>query len=408
MGLMALLVFLNALPLLSCDMYLAAMPSMGEEFQASTGTINLTLVVFFLLMAASMLVWGPLSDKYGRKPMLLGGLITYIAGSVLCVVAGGVYELIAFRALQAIGSGAMMAVSIAVTKDVYTGRQRERALAAVGAVMALAPVVGPVLGTAVIVAASWRAVFGVLAVLGVVGLVGCAWMRETIQERSKQGILGTVSRLGVVLGNPVFGRLIGLFSLMAVPMFGYIGLASAIFITRYGLSEQLFSVFFGLNAVLFLAGPVVYFPLQRWLGRVRVVTMCLVAAIISGVVMLLFGRMGPIAFSLCVAPGSLCVSILRTPSMHFMLEQQEGDTGVASSLITAGFALFGSAGLALLSLDLFSDKILVMGAAYGLAGIVSLVTWLSTTGRLVVPQERRRSDVGVEGSVLVGEADGDG
>ena len=151
--------------------------------------MNLTLVVFFLLMAVSMLVSGPLSDKYGRKPVLLCSMALFVLGSALCVIARGVWPLIAFRAVEAIGGGASIAVSIAVIKDSYTGRQKERALAIVSAIMALGPAVGPLLGSIILATASWRAIFALLAGVGLVALAGCWLMRETLQDRSTDSVL---------------------------------------------------------------------------------------------------------------------------------------------------------------------------------------------------------------------------
>ena len=113
---------------------------MAAEFGASKGVVNLTLILFFLGMAGFMIIWGPLSDKYGRKPVLLAGLALFSVSSLACSVAADIGQLILFRVLQSFGAGAGVAVNNAILKDVFSGRERERALATVITLILIAPV----------------------------------------------------------------------------------------------------------------------------------------------------------------------------------------------------------------------------------------------------------------------------
>ncbi len=108
--------------------------------------MNLTLISFFLFYTIGALFWGPLSDKFGRKPILLIGLFLYTVSSVLCALAGTIAWLIVYRIIQAIGTGAVTAVAMAVVKDVYEGRKRESVLAWVQSISMAAPVIAPVIG----------------------------------------------------------------------------------------------------------------------------------------------------------------------------------------------------------------------------------------------------------------------
>ncbi|EGW38670.1 MFS transporter, partial [Desulfosporosinus sp. OT] len=96
-GLLALIGFLSAFIPLSTDLYLPALPRMADNFHVSVGLINLTLTLFFIFYAAATLLWGPLSDKYGRRPILIIGLILYTTASVFCALSTNVYQLIGFR-----------------------------------------------------------------------------------------------------------------------------------------------------------------------------------------------------------------------------------------------------------------------------------------------------------------------
>jgi DHA1 family bicyclomycin/chloramphenicol resistance-like MFS transporter len=124
-GMIVLIALLSAFVPLSTDLYLPALPTMSKSLQAPAEQINLTLSAFFVLYSVGVLVWGPLSDRYGRRPILLIGLAVYVLASGACSITTNVTALIAFRALQAVGGSAAGAVSTAVVKDIFSGRKRE-------------------------------------------------------------------------------------------------------------------------------------------------------------------------------------------------------------------------------------------------------------------------------------------
>ncbi|MFA7199468.1 MAG: MFS transporter, partial [Methanoculleus sp.] len=110
-GLIVLIALLSAFVPLSTDLYLPALPGMGDYFGVSASETNLTLILFFLFFSLGLLFWGPLSDKYGRRPVLLTGLALYIAASIGCAASLDIWHLIAFRILQAVGGSAAAAVA---------------------------------------------------------------------------------------------------------------------------------------------------------------------------------------------------------------------------------------------------------------------------------------------------------
>lgn len=138
-GLIAFLAFLSAFVPLSIDLYLPAMPRMVDFFSTTPELTNFTLSLFMLFFAISMLLWGPFTDKYGRKPVLYLGLVLYIAGSLVCVFATNIYLLIAGRVIQAIGSGAIQAVSMAIVKDNFRGLVMEKVLVWIQTLTILCP-----------------------------------------------------------------------------------------------------------------------------------------------------------------------------------------------------------------------------------------------------------------------------
>ena len=165
-GLIAFLTVLSAFVPLSTDLYLPALPGMTQYFGVPEYQTNLTLILFFVFYAIATLVWGPLSDRYGRRPILLIGLAFYTVAGALCAVAPNIYLLMLFRVLQAVGAGAAMAVATAIVKDVYRGKRRESTLALVQSMTVISPAVAPMIGALLLNLTSWRGTFWAQGVLG--------------------------------------------------------------------------------------------------------------------------------------------------------------------------------------------------------------------------------------------------
>ena len=195
-GLIALITVLSAFIPLSTDLYLPALPGMGDYFHVSISITSLTLVLFFVFFGIGMLFWGPLSDKYGRRPVLIAGLAIYIAASAACALSGNIWHLIFFRVLQGIGGSAASAVSTAMVKDVYDGRKRESVLAIVQSMVLISPAVAPVIGAFMLSYTSWRGLFWTLGLVGVVSIIGSFLLEETVPSRYTGTMMQSLRRLG--------------------------------------------------------------------------------------------------------------------------------------------------------------------------------------------------------------------
>jgi MFS transporter, DHA1 family, multidrug resistance protein len=394
-GFVVFIAFLSAFIPLSTDIYLPALPRMVESFKTSASLVNLTLVFFFVFYALGTMFWGPLSDKYGRKRILLIGLTIYTIAGILCVFSVSIYQLILYRIMQSIGCGAATAVSTAIVKDVYTGRKRVTILALVQSMGMVSPIISPVIGAIILSTISWRGVFVVLAGIGIAALVGSIAMEETIGERYTGSILKSIGRLGVVAKNKSFTSLLIIFAMMSIPFMSYITASSYIYVNGFGLSEKVFSYYFGANAVFFLIGPLLYIRLSKRYSSNSFITVGYIVSIISGIFLCIVGNLSPWLFALCIIPTSLFGSMMGPSRTNLMLEQLKGDTGAASSLMSCMFTFFGSIGMLLISMN-FSNRIFVMGLMYLITGFICLTAWLLVSKKPYIKQVTYHAEVAQE------------
>jgi MFS transporter, DHA1 family, multidrug resistance protein len=373
-GLVILIALLSAFIPLSTDLYLPALPGMGAYFGVSVDRINLTLTLFFVFYALGTLIWGPLSDHYGRKPILISGLGMYVIASAFCALIWNVEGLVLCRIFQAIGGSAAGAVATAIVKDVYSGKKRMSVLAIVQSMVMISPAVAPVLGAFLLRVMSWRGVFWTLTGIGAVAFAGSLLFEESIVQRTTGRLLPSLGRLGSVLQNRRFTILLVLFSLGAISSLAFIASSTYIYQDGFHLSGQIYSYYFSLNALGLIAGPMLYLWLSQRFHSEHIIQACFVTIAASGLLICFLGNLQPWIFALCILPASIAGSCLRPPSANMMLEQQKGDTGAVSSLMGCLGLLMGSLGMQLISLP-WGNLILALGIMTLGTAAVSLIAW---------------------------------
>lgn len=251
-GLVILLGALTAFAPMSIDMYLPAFPAMAQSLNASPEQVQATLATFFAGMAIGQFLYGPASDRLGRRGPILLGVAVYVAASVVCALAPSADALIGARFVQALGGCAGAVVARAVVRDRFSHAETARILSLLVLVMGLAPILAPLLGGWVLALAGWRAIFWVLAVFGAaIGLWVFFGLKESRSEEtaaqarseSPARAFAMLLRERRLLGYALAGALNG------AVLFTYISASPDLVIGTYGFSPQAFSWIFGLNAV---------------------------------------------------------------------------------------------------------------------------------------------------------------
>ncbi|MFC4821119.1 multidrug effflux MFS transporter [Dokdonella ginsengisoli] len=251
----AVLGLLTAIGPFAIDMYLPALPSIRAALHAGTGATQASLMVFFVMMGLAQLVYGPLSDIFGRKPLLYAGLVLFALGSIGCALATDIQTLIAFRVLQGLGASAGMVIGRAVVRDLHTGPDAAQMMSLLMLVFSVSPILAPLAGSLVIAWTDWRGIFWSVLVAALLGLVLLTlFLRETRHAHLRAGstVRGALSAYRELLGDPSFLGMGFICAFGTSSFFAYLASSSFVLIEHYGLTPTQYSFFFSINAIAFI------------------------------------------------------------------------------------------------------------------------------------------------------------
>ncbi|WP_058044665.1 multidrug effflux MFS transporter [Streptomyces roseifaciens] len=342
---------LSALPPLSMDMYLPALPEVTGALHSPAATVQLTLTACLLGMALGQLVVGPMSDKWGRRRPLLAGMAVYVVATAACALAPNAGLLIGFRLVQGLAGAAGIVIARAVVRDLYDGVAMARFFSTLMLISGVAPVVAPLIGGQILRLTDWRGVFVVLTAVGLL-LTLAVWrfLHETLPpERRQAGGLGaTLRTMGALLSDRVFTgyMLAGGFAFAA--LFAYISASPFVVQDIYGASPQTFSLLFGVNSIgLVLVGQI---NGKLLVGRVsldKALAVGLVVIALAAAALLLmasgvFGKAGlaPIAGGLFVLMSAMGLAMPNTNAQALMRSRDAA--GSASALLGTSTFLLGA------------------------------------------------------------------
>lgn len=374
-GMVCLLALLSAFPPLSIDMILPALPALATAWNQPVATINLILICFIATYAFFLLVYGPLSDRYGRRGPLMVGLGVFIASSFLSALANDVTSVVFFRALQGAGAAAGPSLALAMSKDLFSGKDRERVLAVLGIIVPLAPMLAPTIGSWIMALLSWHWIFYAQGIMGLIAFIGVARCPETLAHRSSRSLTQVAGAYLRLARNPTYVALTLLMATVMLPFFAFIAGSSHIYITGFGLSEQQFGYFFAFNALCIMAGSFTFLRLVKGYESKSLITAGFVGVFLGGLGMLLGTGLGPWGFALSMAFIAFSGGLSRPPSNNLILEQVRQEAGAASSLLLFTFFIIGAIAMWFVSLE-WDSKQMVIGLLGAGCGGVCLAAWL--------------------------------
>jgi DHA1 family bicyclomycin/chloramphenicol resistance-like MFS transporter len=376
-----LLALLSAFPPLATDMYLPALPLLQREFQAPLVAINLSLVTFFIAYCGFLLLYGPLSDRYGRKPPLLAGVGAFIVACLVCGLARSAGMMICGRILQGAGAAAASAIVFAIGKDRFSGQQRQRVFIQIGVIVATAPMIAPILGGWILKLLSWQWIFMLQAFLGSVAFVGVLGMEESLRPQTPPGFREVATSYLRLLNNRRYISLLLTLSCTCVPVFAFIGGSADIYITRLGYNEQQFGYFFGFNALAFVLAPLTFSRVVRTVPLTRLMPLAFTGMLVASLLLLCPWIPIPWRLTLPMFCLTFCFSFCRPAGNNLILEQVDRDSGAASSLMVFFYFMIGALGMWLFSLE-WHDKIVTLGVMGVVSVSCTLLLWQAVKRRI--------------------------
>lgn len=376
-GLIFLIFLLNMTGPMSTDLYLSAFPTLLKEFNTTSEILNFTLVGFFISFAIGMLFIGPLSDKIGRKPVLLSGIFIYGLSSLFCSFSTSIEMLILFRITQAIGAGGMVSVSTAMVKDSFSDDDRPQIIALLQMLGAFAPTVAPLIGAQILKYFSWNVTFEVLAVIACFSFLISLLVTETLKshERLKGNVfLSILSLKDIIVNKPFMTFMLSMAGTSIIYM-GFLAISSYIYIEWFNLTETEYSLFFAINSLILLVGPNVFLLVRKRLLPKQIINISFGTIILAGILLLTIGEKSPYLFLIAFAPVTFSNGFLRAFATNVLLGQKGMNSGGVASILSFSGTGLGAVGMILGTLG-WSNYIQGLGFITLIAMTYSISLWV--------------------------------
>jgi DHA1 family bicyclomycin/chloramphenicol resistance-like MFS transporter len=373
----------------SVNIYLPVLPRLEKVFEIGRSTASLTVTVFLVGFSLTQLVWGPLSDRFGRKPVLLCGLAISISGAVLTASANSIAIFMAARILESVGIGVAPVLARSVLTDSLDRDHVSAAMAYVAVVVALVPAVAPIIGGYLNLLWSWRSIFFFVAAYGAVLVMTCAFrLPETIRSRNRGLKAATViGEYREMLGHREYLGYIGLYAISFGTLIGYYAAAPYIFVRALGYPSHQYGYLLLVNVGFYVLGASVARILIPKVGTVRPVLFAMIAFTTTSIIFLALGLFTTLSTMSVLLP--MCIFIFgcglvspaaNTGAMTIFRDKAGASTAVVGFSIAVGGAAFSGA------LSAFHiTRLMELGAYAGISTLLCIATYLTCLHKQIGP-----------------------
>ncbi|AOV15210.1 multidrug effflux MFS transporter [Klebsiella variicola] len=370
---------LMAVTSLSTDIYLPAMPVMAKDLQ---GDAELTITGFLIGFCIAQLIWGPISDRCGRRLPLFIGLGLFIVGSVGCALSTDIVQIVFWRVFQALGACTGPMLARAMIRDLFSRTRAAQMLSTLMIIMAIAPIAGPLIGGQMIKVTSWHAIFWLLAIIGTLMLLSLFWLPETLpaEKRSHASVTRAFHNYCALLTNARYMRFTLCLTFYYVAAYAFITGSPFVYITYFGVDPQHYGWLFAVNIVGLMAVSMVNRRLVHRYPLEALLRNAVFIAAIAAIVLAVTTGLG--VGGIIVIVGAVFVffsmnGIIAATSTACALDAVPNVAGSASALM--GALQYGSGIISSLLLALFSD-----GTPWTMGWIIALFTAASALMALTV------------------------
>lgn len=326
------------------DMYLPSLPSMMKFFGCTVSMVQMGLTTGMIGLAVGELFMGPVSDKYGRKPMLVWSLVAFIIASTVCVFSPSIHFFLVCRFFQGLGASGGYFLARSIPADIYSGRTLAKTMAIIGAINGFAPASAPVFGGIISDHFTWKGVFWVLTGFGILLLCFAPKFKESLTPEKRQtgSLLHSFANYKTLVKNKAFMTHIFLKGSALGVVFAYISAGPFIFETHFGFSQTVFGLFMGGNALFVAVGSMVAlkFKYLKNASFIGALGLLLFACIEAAVLWLLPHEF--IAFELLLLPMLFCCGMIFTAGNTLAMNEGRATAGDASALLGIVGYIFGA------------------------------------------------------------------
>jgi DHA1 family bicyclomycin/chloramphenicol resistance-like MFS transporter len=375
---------LTAFGPLTIDMYLPALPTIAQDFGTDTAAVQMTLAIYFAGMAIGQAFYGPLADRLGRRRPLLFGLVLYILASVICAFATSLNGLIIGRFIQALGGCAGMVISRSAVRDLFDAKESAKIYSLLMLIMGLAPITAPFIGGQMLLYASWRWIFGILAVFGLLCLLLVLFrLPETLpaERRIKAGLGQALSVYWQLLRDRSFVGYALTGGFVSSAMFIYISASPFVFIELHGVPSEQYGWLFGINALgLIAASQLNRFMLGRFSSHQIVVT-TLSLALIAAAFLAFFGTTGIGGLVALLIPLFFCImpnGVVGPNTTALAMQPHQTVAGSASALLGTLQFILGALGGAIVGI-MANGTAMPMTVSIAACFVLALLSYFTLT-----------------------------